>query len=267
MAPANITRAGLEAELERMAAFSGDPIESKLDGRVGDYWQERVAFHTRDSYAGIPMSKFPEDLRLYEHLLWARAPEVVVEIGCQHGASALWFRDRLRTLAGYGLLRRSRVIALDLDTAAARANLEAADPAWGQEIALVEGDVRDPEVSARIRALIPAGTECLVVEDSAHEYETTLAALDGFAGLVQPGGFMMVEDGCVDIELMRLRPDWPRGVLPAVDEWLSGPAGRGFTQRRDLELYGVTCHPAGLLQRVAVHGGGGPGPDEPVSAG
>jgi cephalosporin hydroxylase len=267
VAPSNITRKGLEGELERLAAGTGEPIESRLGGSVGDYWRERVALHMRDSYAGIPMAKFPEDLRLYEHLLWARAPEVVVEIGCQHGASVLWFRDRLRTLAGYGLLARPRVIALDVDTAAARANLDAADPGWGEQITLVEGDVRDPALTARIRALIPEGAECFVVEDSAHEYETTLAALDGFAPLIQPGGFMMVEDGCVDVEAMRLEPDWPRGVLPAIHEWLSSPAGSGFRQRRDLELYGVTCHPAGLLQRVPEPGSGRPGPEQPVSAG
>jgi hypothetical protein len=39
-------------------------------------------------------------------------------------------------------------------------------------------------------------------------------------------------------------------VLPAVREWLGGPAGRSFRSRRDLELYGVTCHPGGLLQRL-----------------
>jgi cephalosporin hydroxylase len=250
VAPANITRAGREAELERLAGSAGDPIESRLDGRMLDYWRERVAFHTRDTYAGIPMSKFPEDLRVYEHLLWARAPEVVVEIGCQHGASALWFRDRLRALAGYGLISRPRVIALDIDTAAARSNLQSADPEWRREVTLMEGDVRDAAACERIRDLVPPRTECFVVEDSAHEYETTLAALSGFADLIQPGGFMMVEDGCVDLEPMRLQPEWPRGVLPAVREWLGGPAGRSFRSRRDLELYGVTCHPGGLLQRL-----------------
>ena len=57
---------------------------------------------------------------------------------------------------------------------------------------------------------------CFVVEDSAHTYETTLAALGSFARFVPQGGFFVVEDGCVDIEEMRLAPDWPRGVLPAM---------------------------------------------------
>ena len=61
----------------------------------------------------------------------------------------------------------------------------------------------------------------------------------------------MVEDGCVDIEAMRLEPDWPRGVLPAIADWLETTEGRCFSVRRDLELYCLSCHPGGFLQRVA----------------
>ena len=45
-----------------------------------DYWRERAAQHTDDSYAGVRMSKFPEDLRVYEHLLWLARPLVDMSI-------------------------------------------------------------------------------------------------------------------------------------------------------------------------------------------
>jgi cephalosporin hydroxylase len=88
-----------------------------------------------------------------------------------------------------------------------------------------------------------------VIEDSAHVYATTRATLDAFSALVPVGGFMVVEDGCVDIDELRIRNDWPRGVLP-LDDWLATEAGQAFVTRRDLELYGVSCHPRGFLQRV-----------------
>jgi cephalosporin hydroxylase len=132
---------------------------------------------------------------------------------------------------------------------AARRNLAQADPSWAKRIDLLEGDIRDERTVERIVALVPAGAACLVVEDSAHEHDTTLASLRGLAHLVPPKGFFVVEDGCVDVEAMRLDAAWPRGVLPAVEEWLRSTAGADFVQRRDLELYGVTCHPGGFLQR------------------
>jgi cephalosporin hydroxylase len=135
-----------------------------------------------------------------------------------------------------------------MDLAAARPHVEAVDPRH-EGIVMLEASVGQPGLPDRVANLVPPGSRCLVVEDSAHVYETTRAALDGFHDFVTPGGFFVVEDGCVDIEELRLSPDWPRGVLPAVHDFLATPAGEAFIVRRDLELYGVTCHPSGFLQR------------------
>jgi cephalosporin hydroxylase len=215
------------------------------------YWLDRVAQHTRDSYAGVTLCKFPEDLRTYEHLLWDSAPDTVIELGTYCGASALWFRDRLRTLRDYGrIAREPRVISIDLDQSLARTALSEADAGFAEQIELVAGDVTDPALPSRIGGLLRPGASCMVIEDSAHEFETTWGALTGFAGFVAAGGYFVVEDGCVDVE--ELRPpgeDWPRGVLPALERWLSTPEGSEFELRRDLEVYGLTCHPRGFLQR------------------
>jgi len=210
-----------------------------------DYWRGRAEQHVHDSYAGVPLSKFPEDLRVYEHLLWLDGPDTVIELGTQWGGSALWFRDRLATMRAYGrIAREPAVVSVDITQAGARRELDECGNAAG--IRLVEGDLRDPQVAERVAAL--AGARCLVVEDSAHTQETTRAALENYARFVPAGGFIVIEDGCVDDDELRL-PDWPRGVRPALDAWLQSPAGAVFSVRRDLELYGVTCHPSGFLQR------------------
>jgi cephalosporin hydroxylase len=221
-----------------------------LEASVREYWLERVSRHKRDSYAGVRLAKFPEDLRVYEHLIWASKPNVVIEIGTLRGGSALWFRDRLRTLAAYGNIGPPLVISIDVEIDEAREDVRAADPAYEETITLLEGDVTDPDLPSVVEALLPPDARCLVVEDSAHVFETTMSALTGFARFVPERGFFVVEDGSVDYEEMRLRPDWPRGVLPAVREWLATPEGRKFRVRRDLEIYGITSHPEGFLQRI-----------------
>jgi cephalosporin hydroxylase len=222
------------------------------DTPLRDYWAARAHQHTNDRYLGVKMSKFPEDLRVYEHLMWVAAPDVIVELGAQSGASTLWLRDRLRTLHGYGALAAPpRVIAVDVDLDAARHNVAVRDPRWAESIAFVEGDVCDPAVRAEVGAHIPRGAVCMAIEDSAHVYATTKAALELYSDLIAPGGFFVVEDGCVDVPWMRVKDDWPQGVLPALDEWLATPQGSAFRVRRDLEVYGVSCHPRGFLQRVA----------------
>src|SRR5437763_15494898 len=95
------------------------PVGAGRDTTALELFRARVAQTLFDTYAGIPMLKFPEDLRVYEHLIWSARVEVVLELGTQNGGSALWFRDRLRTLAGYGQISRPRVVSLALDVSGA----------------------------------------------------------------------------------------------------------------------------------------------------
>ncbi|HWM11537.1 MAG TPA: CmcI family methyltransferase [Solirubrobacteraceae bacterium] len=224
-------------------------VHANLTDTVKDYWFARVAQHEFDWYAGVRLLKFPEDLRVYEHLIWLSRASVVIEIGARFGGSALWFRDRLRTLQAYGLIERPLVVSIDIEPDLARAGVLTADPS-SEGIEVIGGDVTDPELPDRVAALVPEGASCLVIEDSAHVYDTTLAALEGFTRFVPPGGFFVVEDGCVDVDELRLKPDWPRGVLPALHDWLATEQGSAFTVREDLELYGMSCHPGGFLQRT-----------------
>ena len=181
-----------------------------------------------------------------------------MEIGCQFGASSLWFADRIDTIARYGGPRDAAVIAIDIDVEPAREALAGVDPDYADRITLVEGDVIDPALARHVKELVGSRTNVFVIEDSAHTYETTVAALAGFAGLVPIGGFLVVEDGVVDDEELRLSDDWPRGVRQAVDEFLASPLGSDFRCLPELELYGLTAHPGGFLRR---EGRGGPAGD------
>jgi cephalosporin hydroxylase len=129
------------------------------------------------------------------------APHTVVEIGTHDGDGALWFRDRLRTLKQYGrITREPSVIILDVRRDVAREQLSRADPNWPATIPVAEADVRAPDTSERVSALMVADARCFLIEDSAHEHDTRFAALDGFAHFVRPGGYFIVEDGYVDVE-------------------------------------------------------------------
>jgi cephalosporin hydroxylase len=233
------------------AAGIPDPIALKHSAPISKLWQARLTQQYQDTYAGVPLSKLPEDLRVYEHIMWLSAPEVVIEVGAQFGASALWFRDRLRALERYRRIGVGRVISVDIDVAEARMQLSSADPNWRETITLIESDIADPALPARIAELIPAGTPVLLSEDSAHEEATTLAALKGLARFVQIDGFIVVEDGYIDVD--GLRPDdpsLPRGVLPAIEAWRVSEDGRRFRERPDLEVYGLTSNVHGFLQRI-----------------
>ena len=250
----------LRARYGDMSEVAGPPeaLQRDLDEPFAEYWRRRLDQHHTDSWAGVPMAKFPEDLRVYQHLLWESRADTVIELGTKWGGSLLWFRDQLRTFAGYGRLGGTpTVIGVDLQTEHAVTLLDRADAAWREQITLIEGDLREPALVKQIDAAVDPLGRCLVIEDAAHTGEVTRAALEALAHLVPKGGFFVVEDGHVDIE--RLHPEGPPkirqlgiqsgGVQPAITEWLTTPEGREFELRTDLELYGITSHPGGYLQR------------------
>jgi len=142
-------------------------------------------------------------------------------------------------------------VAIDVTLEDARPQLERVDPAYAQDIALVEGDIRDPATADRVAELMEGRDGAFVVEDSEHVYDTTMASLTTLARYVPRNGYFVVEDGAVDLDERRVDDDWPRGVLPALQDWLQTPEGRAFRVRRDLELYGLSAHPSGFLQRTA----------------
>jgi cephalosporin hydroxylase len=221
------------------------------DDMLAALWRERIEQHERETYAGVRMSKFPEDLRTYEKLIWERAPRVVVELGVQYGGSTLWLRDRLFDLQRYRNGPLPTVIAVDIELGHARTNFDCLGSGARAGIELVEGDIRNEEVTASVRALIPDDAEVLIIEDAQHDATTTLAALRALARLIRPGGYYMVEDTCVDVERLRVNPAWPRGAGIALEEWLAtDEVGHRFRRRPDLQPYGITCHPGGLIQRL-----------------
>ena len=174
-------------------------VVSRLDESVLSLLRDRLAQHTLDFYAGIPIEKFPEDLRVYEHPLWWTRPEAVVEVGTSSGGSALWFRDRLRTLERYGRIADPLVVSTDIDMTRAREWL-GVEP---QGIVHLEIDCRSPELTSQVAHALGGRTRCLVIEDSAHVYDTTRASLDHLSKFVDVGG-LVVEDAVVDEEALRI---------------------------------------------------------------
>lgn len=228
-------------------------IEAELTTPIQDLYLERLRIHMNDSYRGVRMRKFPEDLRVIEELLWELRIDTVLEVGLGMGGSALWIRDRLQTLAHAGRIKSPLVIAVDRSLADGRANLERVDPGYSLTIKLVESDIRSPGISAEVRNHIPQDARVLVIDDSAHRHDTSLASLEKFADLVPIGGFLLVEDGHRDIEGM-LPPEIPgeaKGVLQAIDDFLNGAGAGCYIRRRDQERYIVTSNPGGWLQRIA----------------
>ena len=135
------------------------------------------------SYRGIPFLKSPFDVLLYMQLIGRLRPRTVIEIGTHAGGSALWFAD---CLAAHGI--EAHVLSIDVTE----------PPGLDDErITFLRGDAAALERVLGGDALESLPRPLLVVEDSAHYYETSIAVLEFFHPHLRSGEYIVIEDGVV----------------------------------------------------------------------
>lgn len=120
------------------------------------------------------MLKNPFDVALYQMLVWQLKPRTIVEIGSYLGTSALWLAEML-TLFGID----GQVLSLDIEPpqpSFQRANLR-----------FRRADATRLAESPLPALLASAPRPILVIEDSNHQSDTTLAVLRFFDGYLRGG--------------------------------------------------------------------------------
>jgi len=204
-------------------------VKANFDRSFRDYWTDRLRQHLDDRYKGRQLAKMPEDLRTYQHVIEASKPDVIIELGSGSGGSAVWFADQLQVLCGGG-----SVITVDIS----EPQLPLGDP----RVTFVQGDLA--VASERVHAIVPLDKRVMLVDDSAHTYQSTMNALTLYADLVTPGCWFVVEDGVVDESISVWNG---AGVQPAIRDFLNTENGSRFEQQ-DLALYGLTTDFGGWLE-------------------
>ena len=199
-------------------------------GELIPRWQGRILSASR--YAGIRTVKAPTDFWMYQELVFATRPQVIIEIGNYYGGMLLAMAHWLDVI-GMG-----RVKGVDLS----HANIP--NPVWEHpRIDLFTGDACAvfPQVAESID---PGCTRVLVLEDSSHTFDNTLAVLNTYSVLVQPGGYFIVEDTICHHGL----DHGPQpGPFEAVQVFLGEHPN--WAADRSMEAFEMTWNSGGYLKR------------------
>jgi cephalosporin hydroxylase len=155
-------------------------------------------------YRGVEMLKNPFDMALYPRLIWELKPRTIFEVGSKSGGSALWMGDLLNTFGIDGHILSLDIVRVD----------QVSHPrvSFMEGNGRVLGEVLDPE---RLKSL---PRPWLVIEDADHEYETSIEVLKFFHPWLQPGEYIVVEDGIIS-DLSQV-PDCNSGPHRALKEFL-----------------------------------------------
>lgn len=191
----------------------------------------------RTKYKGLRLAKSPFELALYLQALQAVRPATIIELGTSEGGSAIWLLDQCRALG----LEQTRVISVDI----APPVLEA------DGISFHQGDSRSPDSTFPLDTFRAAEHPWLVIEDSAHTYESVKAVLEFFDHHLVSGDMLVVEDGILaDLEgdVYRTLEDGPNR---AVAEFLRHADDRYRIETSLCDFYGrnITYAPNAWLRR------------------
>ena len=132
------------------------------------------------------MLKNPFDVALYQLLFWQTKPRTVIEIGSYLGASALWFADVMRNCDIMGT-----VVSIDIKPPQ--------PPETRANVYFLKGDANALDTVLTPNMLAGLERPLMVIEDSTHTAETSLAVLEFFAPVLRSGEYIVIEDGVVTL--------------------------------------------------------------------
>jgi tRNA (mo5U34)-methyltransferase len=187
-------------------------------------------------YKGVPCLKNPFDLALYQMLIGEVQPRTIVEIGSHRGGSALWFADAMRALS-----LPANVHSVDIE------------PVAMTEPGLVfhRGDANDLAAALPPELLRTLPRPWLVIEDASHQADTSLAVLTFFRTWLEPGEYLIVEDGIV--RELGIAGAYGGGPNAAIERFMAAHPGDFEIDTRYCDWFGdnVTYNPDGYLRRLA----------------
>lgn len=169
--------------------------------------------------------KFPTDLWVYEEVIGAAAPTLIVETGTYEGGSALWFA------------RFAAVVTIDLHS----------PPIFDERVHPIGQSSTDQQAVFEVREL-SLGAVVLVSLDSDHNADHVEREIDAYASLVGVGSYLVVEDTAVDVYGIEADRYPKGGPGVAVERFLA--RDDRFVRDEHCERFMLGMNPGGWLRRV-----------------
>lgn len=204
-------------------------------------WENKLSYET--TWLGMPIIQTPEDVVVFQELIYQQRPDFVLEIGIAHGGSLVLYSSILELL-GHG-----QVIGVDITIYPHNRQRIESHPMI-KRITLIEGSSVEKATVDKVAELIPEGSKVLVILDSNHTTEHVYQELKLYSRFVQPGGYIVACDTIMPdlVGLKHAAADvGENNALEGVKKFLS--ENSNFGTDRSWEKYYVTHQPEGFLKR------------------
>ena len=183
-------------------------------------------------WLGVPNSKCPLDLWLYQEIIYQLRPDIIVECGTFHGGSALFLASIC------DLVNNGKIVTIDIEDKEGKPQHE--------RIEYLLGSSTSEEILEKVKDSIKSDDTVMVILDSDHQKEHVLNELMIYSQLVTKGSYLVVED--TNLNGNPVMPDFGPGPMEAVQEFLK--ENRDFIIDKTKEKFFLTFNPNGYLRKV-----------------
>ena len=172
-------------------------------------------------WLGVPIIQMPEDLIIFQEIVYKTQPDLIIETGVARGGSIIFWAS-IQRLCGI----TGKVLGVDIDIRQhARSAIN--DSNFKDEISLIEGSSIEDEVVDQVKKIVSRHKRIMVVLDSNHTHEHVLSELEIYSKFVTKDCFLLVLDTVIDdLKVDPTRP-WGPGSSPksAVKEFMLKTSG------------------------------------------
>jgi len=257
----------------KISTYKGDKAWQDISNQwVRRALEQRYVYNF--SWMGRPIIQLPQDMQVFQEIVWEVQPDLIIETGIAHGGS-LVFSASLLALLEYNDAATSggvvdpqqpvrRVLGVDIDIREHNRAAIKAHP-MNSRIDMIQGSSVSEDVIQQVRAAAAKAKRVLVCLDSNHTHEHVLQELKLYAPLVSKNSYCIVFDTIVEDMPAELYPDrpWSPGDNPktAVHAYLKyldsqkllGLDGSPLQFKIDYEVEDkllLTVAPDGFLKRL-----------------
>jgi len=144
------------------------------------------------TWMGRPIIRYPNDIVVFQEVVWRSKPDLIIETGIAHGGSLILSASLLELLGGNG-----RVVGVDVDIRSHNRKAIEQHP-MAHRITMIEGSSTSLNVIEQLREIVKSHSRVMVVLDSLHTHDHVLAELRLYSRFVTEGCYLVLPDTFIE---------------------------------------------------------------------
>jgi cephalosporin hydroxylase len=201
---------------KKLLGFQSNNLKFKAASREWMQLSVDNKYSYQFDWLGVPIIQMPQDLLLFQEIVYKTQPDLIIETGVARGGSIIFWAS-IQRLCGI----TGKVLGVDIDIRQHARNA-ISDSNFKDEIYLIEGSSVEEQIVNQVKNYVSSHKKIMVVLDSNHTHEHVLSELEIYSKFVTKDCFMLVLDTVIDD--LNIDPDrsWGPGSSPksAVKEFM-----------------------------------------------